>query len=459
MYAIDTIRRSIRSLLSAKARTLLTAFAVAVGAFALSLTLAASNGAQNYTETIISSNFDPSELIVSETDDLFNATDTTKPQEYSSNFSSVLSASGDVAQIESLDDEDIKTLRNIPGVESVRTATTASLQYITRDGQRKYTATAQAYSSYQKPELLAGSLDDGLSDGSIMLPESFVSSLGFASARDAIGKKVRVAVQQQVDRSELLQSLQQGSGANSLGSLGAISAERKTVEKEFTVVAVNKPASVVVQPGAALYVTVSGQELDALKDTATQGTENYRKYIAAYVKVAGGTDEQKLTAAQDKIEQKGYAAQSVKDTQEIITQVISVLQGIVLVFGLIAVVASVFGVVNTMYISVLQRTREIGLMKALGMHKRNISQLFLIEAALIGFLGGLIGVVVAVVAGTLLNPTISRLLDIGDARMLDFHLPQLGLLVLALTLVAMVAGYLPARKAARLDPIEALRTE
>jgi putative ABC transport system permease protein len=61
------------------------------------------------------------------------------------------------------------------------------------------------------------------------------------------------------------------------------------------------------------------------------------------------------------------------------------------VFGILALIASVFGIINTQYISVLERTREIGLMKALGMRGRHVSRLFQYEAAWIGFLGGTLG--------------------------------------------------------------------
>ena len=82
MYFYDLIRRSLRSLSTAKTRTLLTAFAIAVGTFALTLTLGARNGAQNYANNIIKNNFDPTQLIVTKDGNLFTATDTSQPQVY-----------------------------------------------------------------------------------------------------------------------------------------------------------------------------------------------------------------------------------------------------------------------------------------------------------------------------------------------------------------------------------------
>ena len=111
-------------------------------------------------------------------------------------------------------------------------------------------------------------------------------------------------------------------------------------------------------------------------------------------------------------------------------------------------------------ISVLQRTREIGLMKALGMRKRDIGRLFRFEAAWIGFLGGVIGSLGAVALGAALNPWITKQLDLGEGnKLLIFSAPDIIGLVVILMIVSIFAGWLPSRKAAKLDPIEALRTE
>ena len=128
-------------------------------------------------------------------------------------------------------------------------------------------------------------------------------------------------------------------------------------------------------------------------------------------------------------------------------------------FGILALIVSVFGIVNTMYISVLERTQQIGLMKALGASKRDIGRLFRYEAAWVGTLGGVLGVAGAWAGATAFNPMISEKLSLGEYSLLIFQpLAALGV-VASLALVAIVAGWLPSRRAAKLDPIEALRTE
>lgn len=456
MYISDILRRSGRSLRQAKARTLLTALAIAVGTFALTLTLAASNGAQAFVNRIISDNFDPAELIVAKDESLFGRTDSSKPKEYDPNYSDARSGAGATIQIKQLNEEDIQTIKKTAGVERVREGIQLNLQYVTRPDQKKYIGTVEAFNPAQHPDLVAGKIPETLTNKNILIPEAYIDSLGFENSQDAVGKTIILAVRKPVDPDAIQAALKQG--LVSTQELQNLSTPQ-SVEEVFTIVGVMKKPTT-SQPGTELYMYIGNDDAIALNDIATKGTQNYHKYTYAYVGVKDGRDKQKLQAVQNKLKDMKYNVQSVEDTQKFLTQIISILQGIVVAFGLIAVVASVFGIVNTMYISVLQRTREIGLMKALGMRKRDIGRLFRFEAAWIGFIGGLIGSVSAFLLGTALNPWITKKLALGAGeKLLIFKLPQIIILIVILMVIATLAGLLPSRKAAKLDPIEALRTE
>jgi putative ABC transport system permease protein len=454
MMLRDLLARSGRSLRSAKGRTILTALAIAVGTFALTLTLAASNGATAFVNKVIADNFDPAELIVSADDSIFGGGDSTKPREYDPSFGMSISNGGAATQVKRLTEEDLDKISQIEGVEKIREDLQINLQYLTREGQKKYIATASSFSPAQKPDVIAGTIPNPLDGRRVLLPEGFVEALGFSNAEDAIGKKVIFSINKPLSPEEAGALAAKGASQEELAKL----ANDSSVQFEYEVAAVlRKPAT--AQPGTELYLYIGTDDARELNDYKTQSTSDYRKYPYVFVRIKDGGDEETLSAAQNRIKDAGFQVRSVKETQEFLTNIISVLQGIVAAFGAIAVIASVFGIVNTMYISVLQRTREIGLMKALGMRKGDIGQLFRFEAAWIGFIGGVIGSVIAIATGFLLNPWISKQIQLGDENLLIFKPGEIVGLIIILMIVSILAGWLPSRKASKLDPIEALRTE
>lgn len=460
MKIADSIRRAGRSLKNAKGRTILTSLAIAVGAFTLTAALAAGTGARQYADKLVKSNVDPQSIFVAKDPFLFGGGGGPNGglKEYSINATQYGGAT-----FKALSQTDIDLMSKTEGVESVAPMYLVSAQYVQFEGiDKKYTTDITAYDASVKAETAAGNLPAlgrQLDENDIVLPESYAETLKMKPA-DMIGKNVTLRVNKASNppTEEQIQAAFFSGGTAAIEQL--VTAESRDVT--YTVRAVSAKSSTSFSASAALFISdIAAKELS---EYITSGTDQYQKYITATVRVKDGKDPKKVKEAfkttYDNAKNAEYiTAKTAEDLQNLLFTIVNVIQGIVLVFGVLALIASVFGIINTQYISVLERTREIGLMKALGMRGRHVRRLFQYEAAWIGALGGTLGALLAWGVGTALNPWISTLLSIGENRILVFEfLPIFGL-VIALMLVAMLAGWFPARKAAKLNPIDALRTE
>jgi len=152
-----------------------------------------------------------------------------------------------------------------------------------------------------------------------------------------------------------------------------------------------------------------------------------------------------------------FSTNTPQDILDSLTTIIGVVQGIVVGLASIALLVGGIGIMNTMYMAINERTNEIGVMKAIGASKRNIRTLFLLEAGLIGLIGGIIGVVIGIGISEIAVYLASEFSDVVITRGYDLPL-ILGALGFS-TLLGIISGYLPSRRASNLDPADALRYE
>lgn len=431
MKLADTIRRAGRSLRQAKARTLLTSLAIGVGAFTITLSLAAGEGGRDYTDQIVNANSDVKEVIVTQKQPEASQ----GPREFDE--SSVIQSGGGASgafggpsEIKLLTRQDITAIEQLEYVDMVVPNYSPAVTYITAEGKKRFLVdSVSTFTSGLALEYAAGTVDGALEDDAIVLTEEYVTALGFKRPDDAIGKIVTIRVDAQARPGDFK-------------------------FESFMVRAVSSESGLAFRAQGSLLV--SDNTASNLYRYINEGTRSFDQFLLASVRI---TDADRANDVKEVLVAKGYEAQTSADILGTVNTFINVLQGILIGFGLLAVLTSVFGIINTQYISVLERTQQIGLMKALGMRRRDVGRLFKLEAAWIGFLGGAIGAGLAVLAGTIGNPIISDALKLDGIYLLSFNPVAIAGVIVGLMLVAVLSGILPARKAARLDPIEALRTE
>jgi putative ABC transport system permease protein len=219
----------------------------------------------------------------------------------------------------------------------------------------------------------------------------------------------------------------------------------------------DKDAGAPLIVSAALGATIDGR-LRGMPGATYLNRQGYS------ILVAVADDARQTSALAGKIGALSYHVVDRSDLLGEVHLVFTILTGGLGAIGGIALLVAAIGIANTMIMTILERTREIGIMKALGAEPGMVRRLFLVETALVGLLGGAIGLVLAALASVAGNAIFHIWLKnagVTEKVGVLFSIPLqlvVGALVLAVV-VSLLAGAWPSRRAVRLQPLEALRYE
>ncbi len=434
MRLTDIIKRANHNLWRNRSRTILTTLAITVGSLTIMLTVGINAGVNGYIDKQVESTGgnDIIEVMPKGIADRMSSMMTlgaTEVQEYRSN-------QGQSQQV-SLTDRDLAGIKRLKGVKLAKLSDLLYPSYITRDqdGVKKYKLTVGPLAASSiKLDLAAGrSVRIDGSEAEAILPDRYLEPLGFSSAKQAVGRTVRVGVPHRLG-----------------GQIDEVKIRIVGVQNQSIVgfgrVFLNDAAGRLVR---SAYLTGMPEAL-----------RSQHGLIIIQVK-PGYESKEKLAQIKQELTNMGYSSISEDDYISSIKLFFNAITVILTIFGVIALITASIGIVNTLLMSVQERTREIGLMKAMGLSSGRIFALFSLEAVSLGFWGGMLAAGLAVVIKQTVNPWAGRnfLSGLPGFNLIELNPLYVGVIVVIVMVVAFLAGTLPAKRATKQDPIQALRYE
>jgi ABC-type lipoprotein release transport system permease subunit len=391
-----------------------------------------------------------------------------------------------------LDDAAITEISKIPGVAYVEP--NISLFIYMRANGRVLTGSVSGASipnsSSRFQQFLAGGMISSASADEAVVSERFTKDFGFEKPSDAVGQMVEFLAPEKANASRTKSNEETtadedegptnffgiplgddepdqksgGIAAKAFRITGVMSTEIKEGAGQGGFRGLLPPASIYVplpaarQWGLEHRGPMSQVALALARGSGQLSDEQAEGYDSAIIRV---TDPAKLTEVRQKLTDAGFGSFSIVDQLDQIRTVFLILDSVLGLLGGISLLVASFGIANTMIMSILERTREIGIMKAIGAEDREIKLIFFFEAAVIGITGGVLGTLLAWGIDGIANRLAYRfVLKPQGASFIDFFsLPpylSAGAILFAL-IISIVAALYPASRAARIDPVKALR--
>lgn len=333
-----------------------------------------------------------------------------------------------------LDTKSLETIAAIPGVTLVSPQAVLPIKINYTD------LTTDSSANIIKPDFFRltgieasnGSLFQNEAENSIVI-NPVIAQLFALKPEELLNKKVTLTFEVLAPKED----------TEEIATSSATTAPKKiTVEKEFTIVGITNT----VDENNSVYVP--------LERVQSLAIDEYQ-FVKVQVK-----DQTVMEKVREDLIGKGYLVSALSDVVDQANQIFGIIQIVLAVFGIFSLFVAAIGLINTMTISLLERTNEIGIMRAIGASAWDIKKIFLIESSLIGLFGGIAGIVIGIFASWLFNAGLNLLAkSLGAKPVSLFHTP-LWFVIFIISfsgIVGFLSGVIPATKAGKLNALAALR--
>jgi putative ABC transport system permease protein len=445
MRFMDYIKTAFKNLRRRKARTFLTSFAISIGTMLVIVMVSMGVGAQNLILSKLKEQATVTQISVSP---------------YKTDAVVKVNVDGDGDETEAkknfkkLDDENIQKIKGIKNVQDISVNLNTQLSKIELDGKKKSRVMAVGmdlnYEIFPKTNVEAmrekeknkslevitygRNLQKG-DKNEVIISESFLKKLGIKEYNSVVGKELSITA-----------SMPEAQGVPKVAPLSIKAKVVGVINEKYT------------QTDSIIMPIETAASIQAYYNF----DDNFYKNQGPDSIIVSTKSVDDVKNVSSEIEKLGYGVSSFETVVKMIKSFFAVFEGILAIGGIIVIFVAAIGVVNTMTMSIYERTRSIGIMKAVGASRSSIRKIFIAESGAIGFLGGIMGLGFGWINSKILSFALNQYLKSKSIDTVQIFSMPLWLILGAIgfaVFVSIISGLLPAARASKLDPIESLRYE